>query len=112
MHRDRDRHASGSGCISVSTPKPLILWVKPCRAAEFHRAAPQHFDFLRCGIAFLQHPCSGKAQTPPMEKLRPHRWKSSDPTDGKAHRNFAVLSAARISRRRFFGKDSLACFVM
>ena len=61
---------------------------------------------------FLQHPCSGKAQTPVVEKLRPHRGKSSDPTEGKAQRNFAVRSAARISRFKFFGKDSLACFVM
>ena len=31
--------------------------------------------------------------TPPMEKFRPHRWKRSDPTDGKVHRSRAVASA-------------------
>ena len=81
-----------------------------CEAPQI--SASQHAKFRRCGIVFLQHPCSGKAQTPVVEKLRPHRGKSSDPTEGKAQRNFAVRSAARISRFKFFGKDSLACFVM
>jgi len=29
-------------------------------------------------------PSNGKAQTPPMEKLKPLQWKSSAPSNGKA----------------------------
>ena len=64
------QHPVSSRSAAPARPDPLFLWLKSCRDAEFHRAAPQHRPFCGAASAFFGTPVVEKL-TPVVEKLTP-----------------------------------------